>query len=149
MMNKLLDDAKAAGFVILKKQIYVICYQGTSIFYEKVNKELIKFAALQQPQEPKETALQQYNALTVDSVDPDPIERLRFFLSLSLKGQDWLDVEKFIDDLRVPDDYKLVPLEATDVMLKAVGYHPKFSDTGKKVYKAMLDASPPTNTEEK
>ena len=49
-MNKLLDDAKAAGFAVLGKQIYVICYQGEAIFYEKVNKELAKFAALQQPQ---------------------------------------------------------------------------------------------------
>ena len=54
-----------------------------------------------------ETALEKYNALDIDLSEPDPIERLRFFLSLSLKGQDWLDVEKFIDDLQIPDGYKL------------------------------------------
>ena len=99
-----------------------------------------------------ETALEKYNTLTVDSVDPDPIERLRFFLSLSLKGQDWLDVEQFIDDLQIPDGYKLVPIEPTIEMLEAafadeitlseahtnfgVQYH---------IYKAMLDVSPPIN----
>ena len=48
-----------------------------------------------------ETALEKYNALDIDLSEPDPIERLRFFLSLSLNGQDWLDVEKFIDDLQM------------------------------------------------
>ena len=34
-----------------------------------------------------------------DDKESDPVERLRFFLSLALKGQDWIDVEKLIDDV--------------------------------------------------
>ena len=33
--------------------------------------------------------------------EEDPIERLRFFLSLALNSQDWLDVESFIEDIIV------------------------------------------------
>ena len=29
--------------------------------------------------------------------DETPLERLRFFCSLSMNGQDWLDVERFFD----------------------------------------------------
>lgn len=29
----------------------------------------------------------------------DPVERLRFFCSLAMSGQDWLDVEPFFDDV--------------------------------------------------
>lgn len=32
--------------------------------------------------------------------EPDPLERLRFFCSLAIKGQDWLDVEQFFDDVK-------------------------------------------------
>lgn len=45
------------------------------------------------------TALERFNR------DPDllanetPLERLRYFLSLALSGQDWLDVEPFLDAL--------------------------------------------------
>lgn len=45
------------------------------------------------------TALELYNANMEGEIEPDPIERLRFFLSLALTGQDWLDVEQFIDDI--------------------------------------------------
>lgn len=31
--------------------------------------------------------------------EPDPVERLRFFCSLAMSGQDWLDVEAFFDDV--------------------------------------------------
>ena len=30
---------------------------------------------------------------------PNALERLRFFCSLAMTGQDWLDVEPFFDDL--------------------------------------------------
>jgi hypothetical protein len=43
------------------------------------------------------TALEQYNADMASLGEHDPIERLRFFLSFALIGQDWLDVEQFID----------------------------------------------------
>ena len=157
MNNKLLDDALAAGFCTIGDEIYT-CEQYEA---RNITKELAKFAALQQPQESKETALQQYNALTVGSVDPDPIERLRFFLSISLKGQDWLDVEKFIDDLQIPDGYTLVPIEPTDEMIDAAMSRYKHQSDSQAYafkemhrlnfrydYKAMIDVSPPTNTED-
>lgn len=50
----------------------------------------------------KATAKQQYEQFTVDGEDSDPIERLRFFCSLAMKGQDWLDVEPFFDALSPP-----------------------------------------------
>lgn len=31
--------------------------------------------------------------------EPDPMERLRFFCSLAMSNRDWLDVEKFFDDI--------------------------------------------------
>lgn len=39
-----------------------------------------------------------------DSLDgnqeTDPLERLKFFCSLAMNGQDWLDVEPFFDDVQ-------------------------------------------------
>jgi len=32
--------------------------------------------------------------------EPDPLERLRFFCSLAMDEQDWLDVEPFFDDVK-------------------------------------------------
>jgi hypothetical protein len=32
--------------------------------------------------------------------EQDPVERLRFFCSLAMKGQDWLDVEPFFDAIK-------------------------------------------------
>lgn len=32
--------------------------------------------------------------------EPDPVERLRFFCSLAMRGQDWLDAEQFFDALK-------------------------------------------------
>jgi len=32
-----------------------------------------------------------------------PIERLRFFCSLAMQGQDWLDVEQLFDELEALD----------------------------------------------
>lgn len=34
-----------------------------------------------------------------DENEHDPLERLRFFCSLAMNGQDWLDVEPFFDDV--------------------------------------------------
>ena len=33
------------------------------------------------------------------SEEESPLERLRFFCSLAMKPQDWLDVEPFFDDV--------------------------------------------------
>ena len=42
-----------------------------------------------------ETAKQRYDRFMEPGEEPDPIERLRFFCSLAMNGQDWLDVEPF------------------------------------------------------
>lgn len=47
------------------------------------------------------TAKQQYDELAAD--DMTPLERLRFFCSLAMNGQDWLDVEPFFDALAVSE----------------------------------------------
>lgn len=62
----------------------------------------------------QEPALVRYNKHTAgeSEPDPDPVERLRFFLSLALTGQNWLDVEKFLDDLPPADVVRVAELEA-------------------------------------
>lgn len=47
----------------------------------------------------KGTALAEFNECG-GSEEVDPLERLRFFCSLVIKGQDWLDVEQFFDAVR-------------------------------------------------
>lgn len=48
---------------------------------------------------PAKTALDRFNECEGDK-EPDPLERLRFFCSLAMNGQDWLDVEQFFDAVR-------------------------------------------------
>lgn len=43
------------------------------------------------------TAKQRYDSAMEGSMEADPIERLRFYCSLAMSGQDWLDVEPFFD----------------------------------------------------
>ena len=43
-------------------------------------------------------ALRVCNDFNVSS-EPDPVERLRFFCSVAMRHQDWLDVEQFFDDV--------------------------------------------------
>lgn len=69
----------------------------------------------------QEPALVRYNKHMNGEVEPDPVERLRFFLSLSLTGQNWLDVEKFLDDLPPAD-----VVQKYEELLYAV--HRKFPD---------------------
>lgn len=46
------------------------------------------------------TALERYNLLTDNDSSPDSnLEKLRFFCSLAMNGQDWLDSEDFFDKL--------------------------------------------------
>lgn len=35
----------------------------------------------------------------------DPIEKLRFFCSLAMEDQDWIDVEQFFDEVVAERDY--------------------------------------------
>lgn len=74
-----------------------------------VESELLEKLKAQEP------ALVRYNKHMNGEIEPDPVERLRFFLSLALTGQNWLDVEKFLDDLP-PDD---VVRDAESLLTKA------------------------------
>jgi hypothetical protein len=46
------------------------------------------------------TAKERFDEL--EPLNEEPLERLRFFLSLALKGQDWLDVEPFLAAIAAP-----------------------------------------------
>ena len=47
---------------------------------------------------PANTAKQCYDEMKQEGEEPDdPVERLRFFCSLAMRGEDWLDVEPFFD----------------------------------------------------
>lgn len=71
--------------------------------------------------QPAESARQRYDRLTSDDKPESAIEALRFFLSLSLDGQDWLDVEPFLDavaqqpaaGVELTDGMALVPTRLT------------------------------------
>ena len=58
------------------------------------------------------TALDKYNEHMAGEYEPDPVERLRFFLAQTLTGKDWLDVEQFIDGVIKQRDDLLAALEA-------------------------------------
>jgi hypothetical protein len=61
-------------------------------------------------------ALQYYNETIAETGDSDmggPLERLRFFCSLSMPGQDWLDVEPFFDAL---EQEQAEPVQAEPVV---------------------------------
>lgn len=45
------------------------------------------------------TALTDYKRFMGYEEEVDPVERLRFFCSLAMEGQDWIDVEPFFDDV--------------------------------------------------
>jgi len=45
------------------------------------------------------SAMARYSEAMEGEEENDPVERLRFFLSIALHGLDWLDVEKFITDI--------------------------------------------------
>jgi hypothetical protein len=47
----------------------------------------------------QQSALQRYAKFTKDDDSLSPLEQLRFFCSLAMSGQDWLDVERFFDAL--------------------------------------------------
>jgi hypothetical protein len=47
----------------------------------------------------EKSAKQRYDELMRDADEPSAVERLRFFCSLAMRGQDWLDVEPFFNDV--------------------------------------------------
>ena len=64
-------------------------------------------------------ALDRYKScVTGNEIEPNPVERLRFFLSMALTGQDWLDVEQFIDD--VNDELAAAKAEIEQMKVKSM-----------------------------
>ena len=66
--------------------------------------ELRRLAALVEAQQPAPSAaairaLDAYNSDTRDADPGSPLERLRFFCSLAMNGQDWRDAEQFFNEL--------------------------------------------------
>jgi len=51
----------------------------------------------------KGPALTVYNEIAATDDPGSPLERLRFFCSIAMRPQDWLDVEPFFDALAEPD----------------------------------------------
>jgi len=47
-----------------------------------------------------QTAKERYDKSMDGYVEIDPLERLRFFCSLAMKGRDWFDVEQFFNDVK-------------------------------------------------
>jgi hypothetical protein len=75
------------------------------------------------------TALEQYNSDMEGCEEHDPVERLRFFLSLALVGQDWIDVEQFIDGVSqqlAAKDAQITELKAWNSEL--VKHHDSLAD---------------------
>ena len=63
---------------------------------------LDRLAALKESQQAAQAgrfAMEHFHEANGDS-EPDPVERLRFYCSLAMQGQDWLDVEPFFDALK-------------------------------------------------
>ena len=69
------------------------------------------------------SAKESYDKACIDGEDKDPIERLRFYCSLAMTGQDWLDAEPFFDALKsapreLSDDEVVIPRELAASYLK-------------------------------
>ena len=76
--------------------------------------------------ETKQPSMDCYIKATRDGLaELDPIERLRFFLSIALTGQDWIDVEPFIDALApIPEGWQPIstaPKDGITILAKLFG----------------------------
>lgn len=57
------------------------------------------------------TALSKYNASVAEfGAESEPIERLHQFLSYALSGEDWLDVEPFLNALPIAENNNLIEI---------------------------------------
>ena len=54
----------------------------------------------QQPAARAEPAMNVYEEITSDGEPDSPEEKLRLFCSVAMRGQDWIDAEKFFDALK-------------------------------------------------
>ena len=75
-------------------------YDAANVGIDALNRMLITERAATQPA--GKTAKQQFDELMGDGAEPSALERLRFFCSLAMNGQDWLDAESLFDDLAAP-----------------------------------------------
>jgi hypothetical protein len=57
-----------------------------------------------------QTTLERYHEITADADPGSPLERLRFFCSLAITGQDWFDIEPFFDALAKELDARKSPV---------------------------------------
>jgi hypothetical protein len=64
------------------------------------------------------TAQQKYDEFMEDESEKSALERLRFFCSLSMNGQDWLDVEKYFDDV----ERELTRIQSAEMPNKVIRY---------------------------
>lgn len=68
----------------------------------------------------KGEALQRYKECGADE-EPDPIERLRFYCSLAMSGQDWLDAEPFFDAVIADRKRRDEPVADENTTLRIAG----------------------------
>ena len=140
MNNKLLDDAKKAGFYV-SDEGFIFHFDGFDI-----NRQLAKFAALQIPDGYDLVKNEDYKN---EDLEIPTLEQMReIFARCPNKNMQTITFDA--------DLFKLVPIETTDEMRQAgvIAYYAgeSFDVTIemiiKLIYKSMIAASQPTNTEE-
>ena len=130
-MNKLLDDAKAAGFDIRNEQV---C---SDTFHINITEKLVKFAALQIPEG---YHLVQNEDSKNENLEIPTLDKMReIFARYPNKNMQTVTFDAGL--------YKLMPLKLTHKMrwlasLEMPLHHGRLD----KMYKAMIAASPTINT---
>jgi hypothetical protein len=77
--------------------------EGKKLAYAQWIADTLNAAASAHSAPTEPTAMQRYtDSMGSDDSGTPPIERLRFFCSLAMNGQDWIDVETFFDALASP-----------------------------------------------
>ena len=104
----------------LEKQVYWRC-SAPPCKCDSSNFKQCGYATYTAPREL--SAKESYDKACIDGEDKDPIERLRFYCSLAMTGQDWLDAEPFFDALKsapreLSDDEVVIPRELAASYLK-------------------------------
>lgn len=85
------------------------------------------------------SSMDDYREFCIDGEAEDPIERLRFFCSIAMSGQDWLDSEPFFDAVTAERDKLLAEKEnrASSLADPLHGWQPLWSiplaDQGKQL----------------